>query len=567
MDTEKTTATSPGEGSRRKFLGDVAAALAGSFLPLGPALAAGYEQTGATEGTPGAAGASYPPGDVRHYGIVPNVTAAASANTAALKALVDPAGTFTGALFFPNTTGSDVYYFNDLIAFHDGIHLDLQNSTLSFTKNGVKRDSASGFIHAIRDFVIENGAIVTNYVFNGGYNTGNALAFGGRGSDTALFPNLYDRMLSAPLGSIVVRNLRISGGTTGANARGIFMLGGFDGVTIDNLWIDGRNQLEQGIYYEFGWATNEAREQERYTAHATNFRVTNLTVTNVTNEAFGAMGAFDIVIDGLRVSEVGDVCLVGSGESLYFRPWIPSGDRGKRPSFTVRNVVGESIRNLGIQLTGASSISGSYLDNPPAHDNPSGIGPDRQSDLIDFVLDRFTLTGSSKNYGIATSAARAQISNGTLTGFQRGIVTTQECTQFVIEAVKVFDSASFGIQVGQGITLHTPPRRAAGTIRNCVIAGSGAAGNCPGLFVSTTQSCLIEGCRFGYVTAVDSRSETTQTQAVSVAADASGVVCRNNYVAATAAGAVAYVLAGSGGRDCHIQTPRGYQTRSGAWLP
>jgi hypothetical protein len=78
---------------------------------------------------------------------------------------------------------------------------------------------------------------------------------------------------------------------------------------------------------------------------------------------------------------------------------------------------------------------------------------------------------------------------------------------------------------------------------------------------------LIEGCRFGYVTAVDGRSETTQTQAVSVAADASGVVCRNNYVAATAAGAVAYVLAGTGGRDCHIQNPRGYQTRSGAWLP
>jgi hypothetical protein len=287
MDTEKTTATSQGGGSRRKFLGDVAAALAGSFLPLGPALAAGYEQSGATDGMPGAAGTSCPPGDVRHYGIVPNVTAAASANTAALKALVDPAGTFTGALFFPNTTGSEVYYFNDLIAFHDGIHLDLRNSTLSFTKNGVKRDSASGFIHAIRDFVIEN-----------------------------------------------------------------------------------------------------AREQERHTAQAINFRVTNLTVMNVTNEAFGAMGAFDIVIDDLHVTEVGDVCLVGSGESLYFRPWIPSGDRGKRPSFTVRNVVGDSIRNLGIQLTGASSISGSYLDNPPAHDNPSGIGPDRQSDLIDFVLDR-----------------------------------------------------------------------------------------------------------------------------------------------------------------------------------
>ncbi|HSY07722.1 MAG TPA: right-handed parallel beta-helix repeat-containing protein [Steroidobacteraceae bacterium] len=557
--------------SRRKFVGKIGAVLAGALLPLGRIFAAkkGGVLIQAPDGAaPTEAGYSFPPDDVRRYGIAPNVAAAASTNTTKLKALVNPAGAFTGRLVFPNTTGSDVYYFDDLIAFHDGIHLDLMNSTLSFAKTGVAHDSASGFIHAIRDFTIENGNITTSYVFKGGYNTGNALAFGGRGADTALFPNLYDSLLSAPMGGITIRNLHIRGSATGGSARGIFMLGGFDGVVIDNVSIDGQKQLSEGIYYEFGWATNEPKEIERHSSHARNFRGTNLSVTNVINAAFGASGAYDIVIDGLRVSDVGHGCLIGTGEALYFRAWLPSGDRARRPSFVLRNFVGELIQNAGVAVVGASKISGSYLDNPPAHDNPLRLGADQQSDLIDFVLDRFSLSGAAKNYGIVTSAAEAQIRNGTLSGFARGIVTTQECTKFVIDSVKIFDSANFGIQIGQGVTIHTPPRLATGLIANCVIAGSGAAGKAPGLYVGTTRSCVIEGNRFGYSMDMDGKAETTQTQAVSVAADASGVVCRNNYVAATADGAVAYVLAagGGGGRECRIENPRGIQTASGAWL-
>lgn len=541
-------------GTRRRFLREIGGALAGSMLPLGSAFAG--------DGT--SSRDSFPVDDVRHYGIVPNLEAAAGANTAALKALVNPAGTFTGNLSFPNTTGSDVYYFNDLIAFHDGIRLDLKQSTLKFTKAGAKPDSASGFIHAIRDFSIENGTIISSYTFNGGYNTGNVLAFGGRGMDTALFPNLYDRMLPQPMGKIVVRNVRIVGSASGGNARGIFMLGGLDGVLIENVSIDGQKQLTQGIYYEFGWATNEAREQQRQSAHARNVRFSNLTVNNVASEALGAMGAYDLVVDGLRASDVGMVCLIGSGEALYFRPWVPSGDLSRRPSFTCRNVTAELVRNLGIGVTGASKISGSYLDNPPAHDNPFGISPDRQADLIDFVLDQFSISGSAKNFGISTSAGSARITNGTLTGFQRGIVTTQECTSFLIDGVKILDSGSFGIQVGQSVLVHASPRPASGVIRNCVIAGSGTQGRCAGIFVSATRSCLIEGCRFGYASATDGKNELTQTQAVSVAADASGVVCRDNTVAATAEGAAAYVLAGSA-RDCRIEKPRGIQTATGAW--
>src|SRR6185437_8112786 len=196
----------PSARSRRSFLRTAGAAVAAEVLPA--ALGAATNE-------------SFPEDDVRRYGIVPNKAAAASANTAALKALVSPSGSFSGRLLFANTTGSDVYYFDDLIAFRDGIRLDLGGATLNFTKTGVKGDSASGFIHAIRSFVIENGSIVTSYAYKGGYNCGNVLAFGGRGMDTALFPNLYDRMLPAPMGSITVRNLRITGGLSGGgSARG-----------------------------------------------------------------------------------------------------------------------------------------------------------------------------------------------------------------------------------------------------------------------------------------------------------------------------------------------------------
>jgi hypothetical protein len=562
---QRTAAT--GDSSRRGFLRSGAAALAAALLPpprraraAPPAPSSRVEQEDAPR-----ASEAYAQGDVRGYGIVPNSNAAASANTRALKALVDPAGSFTGTLYFPNTTGSDVYYFNDLIAFHDGVQLDLKGCALNFTKTGDKRDSASGFIHAIRDFTIANGALVTSYVANGGYNTGNAMAFGGRGMDSALFPNLYDRLLPAPMGNITVRNLRIMAAASDNAARGIFMLGGFDGVAIDNVWIEGQGRLAGGIYYEFGWATNEPKETDRQSSHARNIRITNLTVTNVINEAFGAQGGYDILIDGLRMSNCGHGCLIGTGEALYFRPWVPGSERNRRASFAVRNVLGEAIRNVGLWVTGASKLSGSYLDNPPAHDNPYGLSADQQTDLIDFSAEQFSLSGTGKNFGILSSAATTQIGNGTLVGFNRGIVTTQECTRFDIESVKILDSASFGIQIGQNVSIHAPPRPAAGVIRDCLIAGSGTAGKSAGLFIGTTQSCLIENCRLGYDLSTDGKSESTQTQAVSIAADAAGVTCRNNYVAATADGAVAYVLAGAVRRNCRIENARGIKTATGPW--
>src|SRR5450631_3710304 len=285
-----------GHGSRREFLGGVGMAVAGSLFPGARVLAATLTYGPSTEAAAGdkptGDGNAYPAGDIRRYGVVPNRAAAATANTAALTALVNPAGGFSGNLIFPNTTGDDVYYFNDVIPVHDGIHINLMKSTLNFSKIGVASDTNAGFLHAIRDFSIENGSIVVDYTHKAGANTGNALSFGARGSDCALFPNVYDSLLASSMGKIVVRDVHISSNAGGGEGRGILMLGGLDGVLLDNVTIDGQDQLLHGVYYEFGWATNEEKRYLRQSSHAHNIQFRNLVVTGVTREGFAANGLY-----------------------------------------------------------------------------------------------------------------------------------------------------------------------------------------------------------------------------------------------------------------------------------
>ena len=537
--------------SRREFLGDVGLLLTASLFPAASALA------DATQ---------YPAGDVRRYGIVPNNAAAASANTTALIALVSPSGSFSGNLVFPNTTGKDVYYFNDMIPFHDGVHIDLKNSTLNFSKVGVAHDTNAGFFTAIRDFSVENGSMVVDYSHQGGFNTGNALSFGGRDNDCQLFPNLYDSLLPSSMGKITVRNVQITSNSNGGEGRAILLLGGLDGVVIENVTIDGQGKLLHGIYYEFGWATNDPKPYLRQTSHGHNFQIKNLTVSNVTAEGFAANGLYRATVDGITVNNAGGVCAFGAGESMFFRTWSGVGDRKTKPNIVVRNANGQGITNVGIGMTGASKINASFLDNPPTHNNPNGLTIVNQTDLIDFTLDTFSINGTANNYGISTSAERAVIRNGTLKGFQRGIVTTQDCTKFLIDSVNVLDSTGLGMQIGRA-GLETPPRVASGVIRRCVVAGSGTAGASAAIVIGGNQSVIIEGCRFGYDQSHDNKTERTQTQAVSVSADSGEVTCRDNFVGGTAQNSVAYSAAPatSAGRQARLMRNSGITTSSGAW--
>jgi hypothetical protein len=378
----------------------------------------------------------YPRGDVRRYGVIPNNVAAADANTKALKTLVSPAGFFVGSVRFPNTTGKDVYYLNDIIPFHDGIQVDLEGCTLHFSKIGVRGDTNSGFIFAVRDFSIANGSIVVDYQMGGGgTSAGSALAFGNRGGDSQYFSPTYDSLLSSPMGNIVVRNLRISSNTKGGS--GIFMIGGLNGVVMENVWIDGSaGALDNGIYYEFGWATNEPKRELRQTSHAYNMRFSNINISNLSTrdgQALTLAGAYSCWVDGLYVKSAKILFACTPGESAFYRPWKGIDQIGAKRNIALRNIVGVGITGTAIGIAGASPKSGGYL-------SVTGLAAIDQTDLTDCSIDGFAIDGADIDggYGIHSSSEKLDLRNGRITNFSRGLVTTHECTRMTIESVDIW---------------------------------------------------------------------------------------------------------------------------------
>src|SRR3990167_7555548 len=97
---------------------------------------------------------------VKDYGVVSgdSSTAVRTANVTALRKLISPTAdggdtpTRTGTVIFP---GGETYYFNDVVTIRDGIHLDLNNSTIDFTKAAYDAtENSSGFLYGVRDFSI-----------------------------------------------------------------------------------------------------------------------------------------------------------------------------------------------------------------------------------------------------------------------------------------------------------------------------------------------------------------------------------------------------------------------------
>lgn len=503
------------------------------------------------------------PGNLR--GLVANDPAAAAANTAALRALVDPNGNFRGNLWFPNGTGADIYYFNDIIPFHDGISLDLQGCVLHFSKVGVRADTNSGFIFAVRDFSIANGSIVVDYQWGGGgTNAGNALTFGNRGDDSHYFSPTYDNLLSSPMGNIVVRNLRISSNTKGG--IGIYMIGGLNGVIMENVWITSSDgALYYGIYYEFGWATNEAKRELRQTSHAYNMRFNNINISNINTEygyAFTLAGAYNCSIDGLYVRSAKVLLALSPGESAFYRPWAGVDQIGAKRNIAVRNVVGVGITGTAIAMAGASSKMGGYLSTT----KNTAI---EQTDLLDCSLDGFAIDGANLDggFGIQSSAEKLDIRNGRISNFSCGLATTDECTRMTIESVDIFGCKQCGMEIGQKSSIWNPPRMKMGFIRNCFIAGNSTAepGRFAAIELDQCAAFVIESNRFGYEPGHEGVSETTQGYAVRVGARSNNVVCRCNHTGGVRAGGVAYVSLAVSAQGNTIQNSSGISSTRGNW--
>jgi len=504
----------------------------------------------------------FPPGDVRRYGVTANDPRAASANVQALRALVLPTGKFTGNICFPNESGADVYYLNDVIAFHDDIHVDLQASTLEFAKEAVAADTNTGFIFAVRNFSIENGSVVVKYDMRAvATSAGSAIHIGNRGMESVYFSPAFDSLLACPMGNITIRNLRIKSNV--ANGNAIEMTGGLAGVIIENVWIDGQSALAGGIYYEFGWATPGPTNQ-RQTSHAHNMRFSNINVTNLQTRLSCAVtlaGAYNCLIDGLYVS--GALAAFGgtSGESLFYRPWAGVDDAGAKHTIALRNVIARGLVGTALTFGGANLAANGYLA-------ARKLSAAAQTDLGDYSLDGFVLEGTTKGWGIYTSAAKADIRNGRISGFGRGIVQGDDCTRLLVNAVDVIGCEQSGLQLDIGAAIWDPPRQKMGEIRNCFIAGnsSARAGTYAAIQLNNCAGFLIENNRIGYELAHDGVPETTQGNAIQLGANCTNVICRDNYVGGVHGAAVAYSHANSNGaRGNLIQTAGGIATTRGCW--
>jgi hypothetical protein len=505
------------------------------------------------------------PYNLARIGLVPNSTSARTANTTALKALLDPTETgVKGRIFFPNTTGADTYYFNNIIPIRDGIWMDLNGCALHFTKTAVSSDTGSGFIWPIRDFVIENGSIEVDYDMNGvSTSAGYALKFGGRGDDNTTYrPGLWDSLLASPMGNITVRNVRIASNVADASGGLIAMTGGLKGVTLDHVFGSG---AYNGVVYEFGWATSGTTNL-RQTSHMSEFKMTNCRIEDLNASAGIAVilgGAYNYEIDNLFVRSAASIVAATPGESLFYRPWAGMDDGCKKGRQVIRNIVGLDISGVPITLTGAQLASGGYLSAIIAALPTAVERYAAQTDLVQYVLDGFYFESTS---GILCSAP-CVIRNGEIKG--ASLVLTDESVDFLIEKVKVTGAATGGLRLNGGSAIWSPIRQKVGTIRNCFVAGNSvsSAGANPGMEIGNSAAVNIFGNRFNYEIAHDGVDETTQGNAFQLAATASGCVFDSNYVGALVGGTYAYSNVSTPAANGNtIINPQGSQTVNRAWL-
>jgi hypothetical protein len=516
--------------------------------------------------------------DVIQHGVVPNNPAAATANTTSLRALLDPAKAGPGGtVIFQNTTGHDVFHFNGVVPIRDGIRIDLMGCTIDYTATATAKDINSGLLFALRDFACENGTITVACDTSAATGSGHAIQIGARGAASSYF-TVWDSNLPTQMGNIQLRNLRIIVKNTGANIAGstaIGILGGVQNLVAENIVIDGSGTLPSGIYYEFGWATNEPQPSLRQTSHAHNMRFTNIIVKNMSNAngvALGLVGAYSCMVDGLHVTSGKNAFLGYPGESMFYRPWVNADQAAPTCAITLRNIVAQSLTSTAIVFTGAQRSSSSYLSSLI-----SGLGhpsaESAQTDLADFTVEGFSIANCT-GWGIYTSAGRADIRNGRISGCQRGIVSTDECTKLAIEGVDIVGCQQHGMQLDIGVAIWSPPRAKKITIRSCYVAGNStsSAGRFAGIEIgSNTDSAIIENCRIGYENDYAGVSESTQGDAIFVSsAKAANVVCRDNHVGGVAGTvATAYHSVASGATTANgntIERASGVTTVAGNWV-
>lgn len=486
----------------------------------------------------------------RRY-LTPNDPGQATANSTALKALLDPTTTgFEGRFIFDGN--DDIYHFNDVIPIREGIRFELEGNKLKFTKTYAAPDDFTGFIYAVKDFVCRNGEIEIDYDGTAGSGAGHAIKLGNRSTAGAHFQPVFDASLPEPWGNILLSNLKIK--TNNPSTGVIELLGGLRDVDIKDVRIDGGGVATRGITYEFGFATDNVDPTLRETSHLNNWNIKNVRIENLnttTSIALRIAGAYNVSVDGLYVNGGFEGINATPGESFFFRPWVGVDEAGAKRNIHLKNIVLQGLNGTGMVLNGASAIGGYLSAHIPALTN------NELTDLYDVVVENFAILASAK-VGITTSAGKFVLRDGYIKGASFALQMTDECTQFLIDNVTALDGTStIAFRLNFGSPIFSPERKKTGIIRNCFIAGTGG----DAIVIDHAESVTVENNRFGYEVAHDGKAETTQTGAILIEADAH-VIARDNYVAGSA-GSLMYKSIGAA--KGVLINPRGLRTAGAAW--
>lgn len=545
--------------------------------------------SGSTDGevvsalTPANFAFSATPIDVRRYGILPNLPALASQNTARLQALLDPTkGGPQGRLLFAPVLGGDTYHFNGPIQVRDRIHMDLMGCRLLFAKAAANSDRTYGCFTFIRDVTIENGTIEANITNTVGVNALPIFRIGSRsgypfGSFTGgIFDkdSLFDAGLPSQ-GNIALRNLYLKTNNPSGNCAVVaVLLGGLRNVLIENISLEGSGDSgpECGFYYEMGdgstngfpstparWSTSHAINLQFRNIRGSHLKITGATpdaaiVTVVEAQNFEVDGVYGIYANPASgVQAVAGLVAARNGEGHYHNAWEADQTPGPRIGI-IRNVAGKILRH-GIVVTGAGGAVGQFSDANMVAAGVPVLTLQEKIDLIQYHIEGFDISTTSSGNGVIVNAP-ATVCRGTVKGAFNGIYVQAETPDCVIDSVRVFDSTNIGIRANDASAMLARKKRV--TIRNSKVCGSVTSA---AIAIDNAEGAYVGQCQLGYATAKgDPADESTQTTGVFVGADANGVTCDTNYVKTNSG--TAYVNQGNADRGCNIVNPLRESTSS-----
>jgi hypothetical protein len=512
---------------------------------------------------------SYEPGNVLRYGLIPNVQADSAANAAILVTLLNynTVGP-TGLIWFPNTTGQDIYWVQGVCTIRPGVQIDGMGCTIQVTGSSASTEVNTGFFYILSDVTIQNMTIITAVQTSAGVNAAACIEVGARGAST-WFPSLgsgvYDSLLPAgkSQGRVIVRNVTLSCLNTGGQSNHVIdMTGGLSNVLFENITIACNNvQAINGIYYEWGWATFPSGASggvAAQTSHGHNMVFTNIRVANSNGSALGLTGAYNSTVNELYSGNCVQTFVYSVGEAMFYNPWIGVDTYGAKRNITLNNIVGQGTTGTGIQLAGSNPAVGTYL-----HAGGVTLTPAQQTDLMSFIVDGFAVPSLSVSGNITAR-------NGKLDGggtVQNPLTLIDDLRYARFENTQVLNGTGSGIRADiAGIGVWIPPR-----LKYIEIDGGLVAGNTvSGIEINNVQACRLTDVQFGYNALNDGQgNETTQTVAVLVDIGADGVICDSCVVTTPGAGTYgsgpAYSITGTTSSGCNVINPMGNPTTQGAW--